>query len=136
MSTEQNKTMARQMMVSLDGHDLAGVVAHCTPTTQFYGWAPEAMDTASYQMAMSAILAGFPDARFTVDDVIGEGDKVAVRHTLRGTHRAEFQGIPATGNPVTVSAVVIFRFENGRAAELWLHADFMGMMQQLGVVPA
>lgn len=59
-----------------------------------------------------------------------------MRHSLRGTHGAKFQAIPATGKSVVVNAIVILRFENGKAAELWLNADFLGMMQQLGVLSA
>jgi steroid delta-isomerase-like uncharacterized protein len=84
---------------------------------------------------MSALLAAFPDSRIVVDDVIAEGNKVAVRHRLQGTHQAELQGIPATGRPVEVNGIVIFRLENGKIAEAWLNADIMGMMQQLGAIP-
>jgi predicted ester cyclase len=70
-----------------------------------------------------------------VDDVIAEGDKVAVRHRLLGTHQAEIQGIPATGRQVEVNGIVIFRIENRMVVEAWLNADIVGMMQQLGVIP-
>ena len=71
-----------------------------------------------------------------MDDVIAEGDKVAVRHRLQGTHQAEFQGIPTTGRQIETNAIVIFHIENGVITEAWLNADLMGLMQQLGVVPA
>ena len=135
MSTEQNKRIVRQIFAALNERDLDSVVAHYTPDCRFHGWAPETLDTAGYKAAMSALLAAFPDSRFPIDDIVAEGDRVAVRHSLRGTHGAEFQGIPATGKPVVVNAVAILRLENGKAAELWLNADFMGLMQQLGVIP-
>ena len=58
------------------------------------------------------------------------------RRRLQGTHRGEFQGIPPTGKQVTISAIGILRITSGRIAETWLNADFLGLMQQLGVVPA
>jgi predicted ester cyclase len=61
---------------------------------------------------------------------------VAVRHRLVGTHGAAFQGLPPTGRRVEVPAVVLFRFEDGRVAEGWLNADLLGLMQQLGAIPA
>ncbi len=136
MSTENNKTIAQRTFDALNRRDLDAVVAYCTPDCRFHGWAPQTLDVDGYKAAMSALLAGFPDSRFPIDDIIAEGNKVVVRHSLQGTHQAEFQGIPATGKQVRVNAIAIFRLENGAAAELWLNADFMGMMQQLGVVPA
>ena len=134
--TEMNKTIARETMEALHQRDLDGVRARVAQNARFYGWAPEPLDADGHKAFMSALLTAFPDSKFIVDDVIAEGDKVAVRHRLVGTHQAELQGIPATGKQVEVGGIVIFRIENGRVAEAWLNADIMGMMQQLGVVPA
>jgi len=79
--------------------------------------------------------AGFPDAGQTIDELIAEGGKVVMRWTGRGTNRGEFMGIPATGKPVTVTGIDIFRVEGGAIVELWSNWDMMGMMQQLGVAP-
>jgi steroid delta-isomerase-like uncharacterized protein len=133
---EKNKTISQQTMQALSDRDLDGVVANAAPTARFHGWAPETLDPSGYKEFMSALLAAFPDSRFVIDDIIAEGDKVAVRHRLLGTHQAEFQGVPATGKKVETGAIVIFRIENGMITEAWLNADIMGMMQQLGVVPA
>ncbi len=78
--------------------------------------------------------SAFPDFRYEVEDVISEGDKMAVRDVFTGTHEGDFMGIPATGNHVTMEAIHIFRFENGRIAEHWVARDDLGMMRQLGVV--
>jgi steroid delta-isomerase-like uncharacterized protein len=134
--SEMNKTIAQQTMKALSDRDLDGVVAQAAADCRFYGWGPEPLDSNGYKGFMSALLAAFPDSRVVIDDVIAEGDKVAVRHRLQGTHQAEFQGIPATGRQVEVNGIVIFRIANGKIAEAWLNADIMGMMQQLGVVPA
>lgn len=136
MSVEQNRTLVQRTFEALNNHNLDGVVSYCAPACRFHGWAAETLDAAGYKAAMLAILAGFPDAHFRIDDIVAEGDKVAARHTLQGTHQAEFQGIPATGKKAHVSAIVMFRIENGAAVELWLNADLMGLMQQLGVIPA
>ena len=133
--SEMNKTVAIQTMDALNHRNLDSVRAKAAPGSRFYGWAPEPLDADGHRGFMSALLAAFPDSKFIVDDVIAEGDKVAVRHRLQGTHRAELQGVPATGRRVEVNGIVIFRIENGMIAEAWLNADIMGMMQQLGVVP-
>lgn len=80
--------------------------------------------------------AGFPLYELIADDMIAEGDKVVVRATFRGTHQGEFAGIPATGNEVEIPVFLIYRIENGRIAEHWMQADVMGLMQQLGALPA
>jgi steroid delta-isomerase-like uncharacterized protein len=77
----------------------------------------------------------FPDFRYEVEDVIAEGEKVAVRDIFRGTHQGDFMGIPATGNRVTMEAIHIFRFDGGRVAEHWVARDDLGMMRQLGAIP-
>ena len=80
--------------------------------------------------------SAFPDLHFTIEDIIGEGDTVAVRQTGRGTHQGELFGIPPTGKQVTVTAMIFHRFVNGKPVENWVNSDSMGMLQQLGVIPA
>ena len=78
----------------------------------------------------------FPDVRVTVEDQVAEGEEVATRYTLVGTHRGELMGIPPTGNPVEIVGVAIDRLANGKIVESWDNYDALGMMQQLGVIPA
>jgi predicted ester cyclase len=78
----------------------------------------------------------FPDLRFTAEDIIAEGDKVAARYTMRGTHQGEFMGVAPTGNRIEVTGIDIVRFEGGKMVEHWANSDELGMMQQLGVIPA
>jgi steroid delta-isomerase-like uncharacterized protein len=136
MSLEETKTLARRHMDLLDQRNVEAARAMYLPDAQFHGFAPQTLDLNGYQQVMSALLTAFPDSHFIVDDLIAEGDKVVIRHHLQGTHRGEFQGIPPTGKQVTVSAIGILRIVNGRIAETWLNADFLGLLQQLGVVPA
>lgn len=81
----------------------------------------------------------FPDAQWQVQEMIAEEDKVVTRWIGRGTHKAEMQGnppIPATGKKVTVPGVWIHRIAGGRIVESWNVWDTLGMLQQLGVIPA
>ena len=80
--------------------------------------------------------AAFPDLHVTLEDVFGEGDKVATRGYFTGTHQGEFNGIPATGKQVKVSYIDLWRLENGKAVDNWVQMDMIGLMQQLGVIPA
>ncbi len=80
--------------------------------------------------------AAFPDLHLTVDDVIGEGDKVAVRYTQGGTHRADFRGVSATGKQVTFTGINVYRLARGKIVEEWTLYDALGLLQQFGVIPA
>ena len=77
----------------------------------------------------------FPDGRMEIDDLIVEGDIVAIRNTWYGTQAAEFYGIPPSGSAVAVTSVGIDRVQGGKVTEGWGELDMVGMMQQLGALP-
>ncbi|HKX47218.1 MAG TPA: ester cyclase [Gaiellaceae bacterium] len=81
-------------------------------------------------------LAAFPDARITVDEQFAEGDRVATRWTGRGTHQGEIEGISPTGKEVTVTGLTFSRLDSGKVVEEWITWDTLGMLVQLGAVPA
>jgi predicted ester cyclase len=68
-------------------------------------------------------------------DMVAEGDKVAVRLNVTGTHKGELQGIPPTGKQVSFNATDFITFTDGKVAEEWVNADTMGLMQQIGAIP-
>ena len=78
----------------------------------------------------------FPDIHLTLEDVIAERDKVVWRYTARGTHQGELMGIPPTGKSVTLTGIVISRFARGKWVEDWHNNDTLGLLQQLGAIPA
>lgn len=76
----------------------------------------------------------FPDYSGTTDAVIAEGDTVAVRYTVRGTHTGEYEHIEPTGRTVEWTGIAIYRVENDEIAEIWLEEDRLGLLQQLEIV--
>jgi steroid delta-isomerase-like uncharacterized protein len=79
--------------------------------------------------------SAFSDIENVVEDMIGEGDKIVTRWTLRATHTGEFRGIPATGKRIRITGIGIFRFsEEGEVVESWDSLDQLGMLRQLGVI--
>jgi steroid delta-isomerase-like uncharacterized protein len=81
--------------------------------------------------------SAFSDIEDIVEDMIGEGDRVVTRWTLRVTHTGDFRGIPATGKRITITGIGIFRFsEEGKVVESWDSLDQLGMLRQLGALPA
>ncbi len=93
------------------------------------------VEDVALQEHIALFEAAFPGYEFIVDDVIAEGDKVALRATFKGTHKAEFQGIAPTGRGVTLPVQIIYRLANGRITEHWLSVDSLSLLQHLGAVP-
>jgi len=89
-----------------------------------------------FKQVMGMFFAAFPDMHVAIEEQVAEGDKVASRGTFTGTHTGEFMGIAATGRPVSVSYIDVWRFRDGKAVENWVQMDMLGLMQQLSVVPA
>ena len=96
----------------------------------------EIRGTEGMKQYVSMYRSAFPDLQQTIEDQIAEGEKVATRLTGRGTHQGDLMGIPPTGNRVEAPGIVINRISGGKIAESWANYDAMGMMQQLGVIPA
>jgi steroid delta-isomerase-like uncharacterized protein len=85
---------------------------------------------------IAAYRAAFPDARSTVEHHVADRDTVATRWRARGTHLGPLGDLPATGREFAIDGITIERFEDGRIAEVWVARDELGMMQQLGAIPA
>jgi len=84
---------------------------------------------------VSAMYSAFPDIDFTIDDMVVEGDKAAVRYTISGTHKGEFMGVPPTNKKVTLWGICIDRIAGGKFVESWVRYDTLGFKEQLGLVP-
>jgi len=93
------------------------------------------MNGEQYKGLCQAYFTAFPDLHITTDDLIAEGDKVTKIWTAHGTHKGELMGIPATGKPIAVKGIEVFRLADGKIAELWASMDNLGMLQQLGIIP-
>jgi hypothetical protein len=100
---------------NVDGRDIRGLKDH----KQMY----------------SEIFDAFPDDHVTIDDMVVEGDKIAIRYTMTGTHKGKYMGIPPTNKKVTISVIEIDRIAGGKFAEAWVKADTLSLMQQLGALP-
>jgi steroid delta-isomerase-like uncharacterized protein len=136
MSTEANKAIVRRYLEAVwNERNLALVDEVVAPTLvqHISGVSP---GRAGVKHFFTMIGAAFPDARMTIEDVIAEGDRVVWRFTIHATHTGPFQGIPATGKAVTITGMNIARMVGGQIVENWGQQDNLGLLQQLGVVPA
>lgn len=137
--SEQNKTLVRRGVEEIwnQGHFAVAdevvasdFVAHATSMNG------KIMGREAITQYFAALRSAFPDLEFTIEDHIAEGSRVVTRWTARGTHRGDFQGIPATGKQVCLSGIDIDRIADGQIAECWMSLDGLGLLQQLGVIPA
>lgn len=137
MSAEDNKAIVRRFYEEVfNQRNLAVVDELCTTNHLFHNPPTTLRGREEFKQLLSVYITAFPDARFTVEDLIAEGDRVASRYTFRGTHQGDLMGIPPTGKQVTVTGIIINRIVNGKSEEGWLNFDALGMLQQLGVAPA
>ena len=138
MTVEDNKARARRVfeeLVNTGNMALADEMAAPGFVRHDLGGGPDIVGPEGVKLFVGALRAAFPDIQMTVDDIIGEGDKVVVRYTARGTHSGEFRGIAPTGRKVTWAGINIYQVKGGKVVETWQLADALGLMQQLGVIP-
>lgn len=137
MSTAEIKSIGQRFFAEQDRRKGPLVPELCAPNyTAYIGGYPPVNRDGHNQMALM-FYGAFPDLKQTVEDTIAEGDKAVLRFTMRGTHRGDLMGIAATTNKtITVGGIAILRVVDGKVAELREQFDQMGMMQQLGAIPA
>ena len=89
-----------------------------------------------FRNSIETFRSGFPDLYMLVEEQIADGDRLSNQGYITGTHRAEFLGVPASGEQIKVNVISIWRFEEGKLAEIWLQLDLLSLMQQIGAVSA
>ena len=106
------------------------------PSVVAHGLGPAALGLDGLKGFYEGLWEAFPGLRITVDDMVGEEDRVSWRLNVSGVHQAEFRGVPATGREVQFGAQYIFRFRDGKVVERWTNFDRLGVLVQLGAIPA
>jgi steroid delta-isomerase-like uncharacterized protein len=137
MAAEQNKAIVRriyeEMFIKRNMHIVDELVAADYVDHNAPPGLPRGREGLKQQATL--YLTAFPDMRMTFEDMIAEGDKVITRWAVKGTHKGDLMGIPATNKQVAISGIAIDCIANGKAVEHWEIFDQLGMMQQLGVIP-
>src|SRR5947208_955127 len=138
MNPEESKAMIRRCVEEAwNGRDLAQIDQRIGPNCVGHNaGGPDLQGPEGFRHFMMMYQSAFPDLRFTVEDIVVEGDKAAWRVKSSGTQNGELFGIPPTGRSGGVETMIISRFANGQWVEDWVLTDLLGLLQQLGVVPA
>jgi steroid delta-isomerase-like uncharacterized protein len=135
--SEQNKAFVRGLIEEVIGQGNFSLVEELVaPDYIGHSASPELNTREGHKQFLMALRRAFPDLRITIEDQITEGDKVVTRWTARGTHQSEFMGIPPTGKQVVMSGIDIDRMANGKLVECWTRSDDLGLLHQLGAIPA
>jgi steroid delta-isomerase-like uncharacterized protein len=135
MTTEENKTLVRQLLNSYSMENPAIWEKLCAPEyvvhINMQDWTLEPM-----KQYLKALRGSFPDEVFTIEDVFAEGDKVALRYTWQGTHKGPYRGIAPTNKKVRLVFLAIHRLSKGKLAESWEVVDLSLFYAQLGINPS
>lgn len=137
MSLEENKDVVRRFIaeVFVAGRQ-ASVEELATDDFTPHSWQSVEPGRENLRAAVERVSAGLSEVSMTIEDMIAEGDRVAVRLTAHAVHDGEFMGLPASGRSYTISETHIFRVRDGRVSEHWRDADMLGLLQQLGALPS
>ena len=133
--SDENKALIRRWLEEMDRHNFGFInevfshafICHLPGN-------PEPMKYEEYRKFIPSVYAAFPDLHHKIEDLIAEGNRVVVRVKNSATHKGDFMGVSATGKEVQIGAIMIFRVVEGKFVEAWEEADFLGLMQKLGVV--
>lgn len=137
MSEDHASTIA-SAVERLNAGDVEGYMSKLyAPHSRFHGY-PEAFtpDCDGIAAFYRALVTAVPDTRIAPQDLLTDGDRVAVRFTFTGTHEGELLGAPGTGRALEVEGITVLRFENGLVVERWNRLDDLALLTQLGALPA
>jgi steroid delta-isomerase-like uncharacterized protein len=138
MTAEINKIVMSRFLEFINTASESLAQELISPDAIFYvPWSTEPMrGPAGYLAIIGMMRGGFPDIQWTLEEMVAEGDKVAARFTMRGTHRGTFFGVPPTERIIAAQAMNIYRLSGGQFVEERGLPDMLGLLQQIGAVPA
>ena len=136
MSIEANKDAARRLYEILNTANVDGVRDLVSADYEEHDPLPGQGSGREGAVERFSMITDALASRFTIEDVVAEGDRVVVRWTQSGTQVGEFAGIPPTGKSFTIGGIDIYRVQDGVLCEHWHEVDQLSMLGQLGVLPA
>jgi len=135
----ENRDLVRRYVQALDSHDLEAAGRLVADDLVNHAAIPEAQGSAGMRTILQKLIDAMPDMRWTVEDVVAEGDRVVCRVSVRGTQTGPLHfsryPLPPTGRSFTSEHIHMMRIANGKVAEHWAGRDDMGMLRQLGHLP-
>ncbi|MGY3034205.1 steroid delta-isomerase-like uncharacterized protein [Bradyrhizobium sp. USDA 4354] len=134
---EENKRLMERFLefINTASETLAGELISPEAVFHVPGRSEPVTGPAGYLEIIGMMRGGFPDIQWTPEEMIAEGDDVAARFTMRGTHRGSFFGVPPTGKKIAVQAMNFYRWSHGQIVRERGQPDLLGLLQQIGAAP-
>jgi steroid delta-isomerase-like uncharacterized protein len=138
MSLDANKQICREYFKAFLAGDAAWMEKHVAKTFVRHdpGLDFEVRGPEGVLQLHDALMPAFPDMKLDIEDLVAEGEKVLVRLFIRATHTGLFGAMPATGKAISVPVLDLFQIRDGVLIEHWAQLDNLGMLRQLGALPA
>jgi len=138
MSTETNKLVMRRFVefINTASEKLAKELISPDAVSHVPGQSVPMRGPAGYLAIISMMRGGFPDIQWTMEEIVVEGDTVATRFIMRGTHQGAFFGVPPTGKQIAVQAMNFYYLSGGKVVEEYGQPDLLGLLQQIGAMPS
>src|SRR5215216_3176137 len=136
---QENKQIVHQFFELLDQHDterMGDLLVSNTNYSFHLAGMPSPVDWNEHKLLLAGVINAFPDLHHDIVDMVAEGDKVAVRLNVTGTHKGEFRGIPPTGKKLSLDEMGFITIIDGKITEGWISSDTMRLKQQLGALPS
>ncbi|MFJ4648957.1 ester cyclase [Streptomyces bobili] len=136
VSWNHKRVMERYTSEYLPGRNPALASEFVSPDIVVHSGGQTWQGRDTYLGIVAANLRAFPDLKWTVQDMRAEGDTVAVRYTMTGTHEGPFAGVEATGRAIRSESMAFYRLSHGKIVEERAQLDMLGILRQMGAVPA
>ena len=127
---QENKLVVKKLFEGINNQDLE--ILDRLLIADFVWHGNNNQSKADYQKDVEAVIAAFPDAKWAIEEILGEEDKIVVRWTFSGTQRKAWEEVPASGKRVTYGGTTIFRLIEGRIAEVWNNENLLSLYRQMG----
>ena len=135
--SEQNKVLLRRVFEEGLNQKKSSVIDELiAPGYKNYNMPTPEPGPKGFKQMVGMFQAAFPDFHVTIEDDFADGEKVGTRGRFTGTHKGEFMGLKPTGRKVSIEYIDIWRVKNGKFVENWVQMDMLGLMRQLGAIPA
>jgi len=137
MSREENIAAQEKLGGGVNEGNLDVVLEVFAPNVVDHDPAPDqGAGPEGFRSFFETLASAFPDAHIEVEHMVADDDNIAIAYTLSGTHQSDFMGVEPTGQRIEARGMQIARFEDGQIVERWGSTDELGILKQLGAVPA
>jgi predicted ester cyclase len=136
MSTEAFKAALEQARLQWNAGNLGGYLQLYDGDVALHGYAGVEPGFGGVRKFYEAFFTAFPGSQLIFEDVFGAGDRIACRFVVKGAHLGPFQGLPPSGKRFELPGITVLRFSGDKCVERWSQSDFLGLLGQLGMLPA